>query len=128
MSLEPPQDCGYFIFPDMYMGAEGIFRLCFSLFDIQGMNVSHISSVFTDTFVSYSSHAFPGLAPSTFLSRSFSDQGVRIKIRKEHRVQLKRQTKIKRDIAKLSTGNGLDLLRSEISQSTNTEREPSLGP
>lgn len=107
------QDGAYFIFPDIYIGTEGIFRLCFSLFDIKGMKISHISSIFTDTFMSYSSQSFPGVAPSTFLSRSFSDQGVRIKIRKENRVQLKRQTKIKRDIAKLSTRNSRDLLKTQ---------------
>lgn len=52
--------------------------------------VVHIQSVISDVFTVYSPKAFPGMSESTFLSRSFSDQGVRIRIRKEHRIQMKR--------------------------------------
>lgn len=36
----------------------------------------------------FSSKAFPGMSESTFLSRSFGDQGVRLRIRKEPRTLL----------------------------------------
>ena len=36
----------------------------------------------------FSTKSFPGMNESTFLSRSFGDQGVRLRIRKEARAQL----------------------------------------
>ena len=48
----------------------------------------------------YTTKAFPGMAESTFLSRSFGDQGVRLRIRKEARTQS--VTVIRRSGAKLS--------------------------
>lgn len=36
----------------------------------------------------YAAKNFPGMAESTFLSRSFGDQGVRLRIRKEPRTLL----------------------------------------
>ena len=38
------------------------------------------------TLAVYSARNFPGMAESTFLSRSFGDQGVKLRIRKEPRV------------------------------------------
>ncbi|KAI9226588.1 MAG: velvet factor, partial [Piptocephalis tieghemiana] len=80
------QDGGFFIFPDMSVRIEGHFRLKFSLFQIVGRSVLHLTSIHSDTFRVFSPKAFPGMSESTFLTRSFSDQGVRIRIRKENRV------------------------------------------
>jgi hypothetical protein len=53
--------------------------------------VCFLQSITSDVFQVYSAKQFPGMLDSTFLSRSFSDQGVRIRIRKEHRIKMKRQ-------------------------------------
>ncbi|BFZ57095.1 hypothetical protein PYCC9005_004145 [Savitreella phatthalungensis] len=95
---------GFFIFADISMRLEGVFRLKFSLFEAGaiaggpeasagspsliaggegGREVSHIASVVSQPFQVYSAKTFPGMSHSTLLSRSFSDQGVRIRIRKE---------------------------------------------
>ncbi|OZJ06625.1 hypothetical protein BZG36_00377 [Bifiguratus adelaidae] len=79
-------DGGFFIFPDMSVRMEGVFRLKFSLFDIVDGDVTLIKSIFSEPFTVYSPKQFPGMSESTFLTRSFSDQGVRIRIRKENRV------------------------------------------
>lgn len=42
----------------------------------------------TEILVVYPAKNFPGMAESTFLSRSFGDQGVRLRIRKEPRTLL----------------------------------------
>ncbi|GAA5812341.1 hypothetical protein MFLAVUS_005792 [Mucor flavus] len=42
-------------------------------------------SIVSNIFQVYSPKSFPGMSESTFLTRSFSDQGVRIRIRKEPR-------------------------------------------
>lgn len=47
-------------------------------------------SIVSNPVTVHSSKTFPGMCESTFLSRSFSDQGVRIRIRKDHHVKPKR--------------------------------------
>jgi hypothetical protein len=42
----------------------------------------------SDLTVVYAPKNFPGMSESTFLSRSFGDQGVRLRIRKEPRTLL----------------------------------------
>ncbi|KAI8878287.1 hypothetical protein K501DRAFT_196217 [Backusella circina FSU 941] len=81
-------DGGFFVFGDLSVKLEGQFKLRFSLFEISQTGSNNLKSIYSDVFTVYSSKAFPGILESTFLSRSFSDQGVRIRIRKEHRVQM----------------------------------------
>ncbi|CAG8511622.1 14934_t:CDS:2 [Dentiscutata erythropus] len=81
-------DGGFFVFGDISVRVEGRYRLQFSLFEIIKSEVVHIQSILSDVFDVYSPKTFPGMSESTFLSRSFSDQGVRIRIRKEHRIQM----------------------------------------
>jgi hypothetical protein len=83
-------DGGFFVFGDLSVKVEGEFRLCFSLFEISQYQVTHLQAIKSKVFKVYSSKEFPGMADSTILSRSFGDQGVRIRIRKERRMQLKR--------------------------------------
>ena len=67
---------------------EGQFRLKLTLFEITLNGAVSLKSIFTNGFTVYSAKSFPGVLDSTFLSRSFSDQGARIRIRKEHRNQM----------------------------------------
>ncbi|KAL2050025.1 hypothetical protein ABVK25_009752 [Lepraria finkii] len=83
-------DGGFFVFPDLSVKIEGQFRLRFSLFDMGKTRVHYIKSVMSMPFTVFSHKAFPGLSESTFLSRSFGDQGVKLRIRKEPRVLGKR--------------------------------------
>ncbi|CAG8467318.1 19850_t:CDS:2 [Rhizophagus irregularis] len=69
------KDGGFFVFGDISVRVEGRYRLRFSLFEIIRDEVVHIQSVVSDVFTVYSPKAFPGMSESTFLSRSFSDQG-----------------------------------------------------
>lgn len=90
-------DGGFFVFGDVSVKVEGTFRLKFSLFEVisrtaqtdPGDEVAHLKSVISHPFTVYPNKTFPGMSPSTFLSRSFCDQGVRIRIRKENRMQMK---------------------------------------
>lgn len=81
-------DGGFFVFGDLSVKLEGQFRLKFSMFEISNYSATNLKSVYSNVFQVYPSKTFPGMLESTFLSRSFSDQGVRIRIRKEHRVQM----------------------------------------
>ncbi|CEP17995.1 hypothetical protein [Parasitella parasitica] len=78
-------DGGFFIFSDISVRLEGYYRLKFTLYEIDGSLVNRLCSIVSDVFQVYSPKSFPGMSESTFLTRSFSDQGVRIRIRKEPR-------------------------------------------
>ncbi|KAJ8654053.1 hypothetical protein O0I10_010264 [Lichtheimia ornata] len=104
------KDGGFFIFADISVRHEGFFKLKFTLFKIieqvshvlfslhsrltrkiffsrlyNRTHVYRLCSAFSDAFQVYSPKTFPGMSESTFLTRCFSDQGVRIRIRKETR-------------------------------------------
>ncbi len=79
------QDGGFFVFGDLSCKVEGKFRLLFTLYQMQKMECVHITSIVSDIFQVYPTKSFPGLAESTFLTRSFSDQGVRLRLRKDSR-------------------------------------------
>ncbi|KAK9484162.1 velvet factor-domain-containing protein [Lipomyces starkeyi] len=75
---------GYFVFGDLSIKLEGKFRLQFNLFEmLDGAQVEFITSTISDVFTVYSSRQYPGVLESTSLSRQFSDQGVRLRLRKE---------------------------------------------
>ncbi|KAI8364222.1 velvet factor-domain-containing protein [Blakeslea trispora] len=78
-------DAGFFVFPDLSVRMEGSYRLKLSLFEIIGKEVFHCRSIISNKFFVYSAKKFPGMEESTFLSRSFADQGLKIRIRKELR-------------------------------------------
>ncbi|KAJ1978464.1 hypothetical protein H4R34_003196 [Dimargaris verticillata] len=84
-------DGGFFVFPDISVKVEGEYRLRFCLYELVDSTVMYLGSEFSDVFTVYPAKKFPGMAESTFLSRSFSDQGVRIRIRKEHRLKFSRR-------------------------------------
>ncbi|KAK9383920.1 velvet factor-domain-containing protein [Kockiozyma suomiensis] len=80
---EDDREGGYFVFGDISVKLEGRFRLQFSLFEMLDSQVEFITSIMTDVFTVYSAKQFPGVLESTALSRQFSDQGVRLRLRKE---------------------------------------------
>ncbi|OOF98159.1 hypothetical protein ASPCADRAFT_164473 [Aspergillus carbonarius ITEM 5010] len=83
-------DGGFFVWGDLSVKIEGDFRLKFTLFEMRKDIVTHLKSIITDRFTVYPPKSFPGMAESTFLSRSFADQGVKLRIRKEPRTLIKR--------------------------------------
>ncbi|KAF9932430.1 hypothetical protein BGZ67_004744 [Mortierella alpina] len=83
-------DGGFFVFGDMSVRIEGRFCLRFTLFELIEGQVVHVMTSTSNPLTVYSGKMFPGMSESTFLSRSFSDQGVRIRIRKDHHVKPKK--------------------------------------
>ncbi|KAE8392073.1 velvet factor-domain-containing protein [Aspergillus alliaceus] len=83
-------DGGFFVFGDLSVKIEGEFRLKFTLFEMRKDVVTHLKSIISDRFTVSPPKSFPGMAESTFLSRSFADQGVKLRIRKEPRTLIKR--------------------------------------
>lgn len=81
-------DGGFFVFGDLSVRVEGTFRLQFTLYEVRDKEVAYINSVSSGPFNVYASKNWPGMAESTFLTRSFSDQGVRLRLRKEPRSRL----------------------------------------
>ncbi|KAG2226433.1 hypothetical protein INT45_000601 [Circinella minor] len=80
-------DGGFFVFGDLSVRKEGNYKLHFSLFEIVEGVVQNGKTVLSDIFSVYATKNFPGPLETTFLSRIFSDQGVKIRIRKENRLQ-----------------------------------------
>lgn len=78
---------GFFVFGDLSVKCEGTYRLEFTLFELKMPDkwCWYLASVRSDPFTVYAQKYFPGMAESTFLTRSFSDQGVRLRLRKDSR-------------------------------------------
>ncbi|KAL3479880.1 velvet factor-domain-containing protein [Aspergillus californicus] len=83
-------DGGFFVWGDLSIKIEGDFRLKFTLFEMRKTDIWYLKSVISDVFTVSPPKSFPGMAESTFLSRSFADQGVKLRIRKEPRTLIKR--------------------------------------
>ncbi|KAL4919997.1 velvet factor-domain-containing protein [Aspergillus aurantiobrunneus] len=83
-------DGGFFVWGDLSIKIEGDFRLKFTLFEMRKAEVACLKSILSDRFTVSPPKSFPGMAESTFLSRSFADQGVKLRIRKEPRTLIKR--------------------------------------
>lgn len=81
------RDGGFFIFGDVSVMVQGRFRLHFSLYEMQNNNsvAVFLGTVDSQPFEVLPAKDFKGMAESTVLSRSFSDQGVRLRLRKEPR-------------------------------------------
>ena len=79
------QDGGFFVFGDLSVKTEGRFRLKFTLYEVSNGEVSQLGEIISRVFEVYSPKVFPGMEESTFLTRSFSDQGVRLRLRKDSR-------------------------------------------
>lgn len=80
----------FFVFGDVSIREPGTWRLRFTLHDIpfgqlDDMRCVQLCSVYTSSFSVLQGKDFKGLAESTELTRKFSDQGVRLRLRKEQR-------------------------------------------
>ncbi|KAI7872133.1 velvet factor-domain-containing protein [Spinellus fusiger] len=84
-------DGGFFVFGDLAVKKEGHYRLHFSLFEIMDGISYNRKTILSDPFTVYLPKLFLGSTEVTFLSRTFSDQGVKMRIRKEHRVQSRKR-------------------------------------
>ncbi|KAL2265682.1 hypothetical protein VTJ83DRAFT_6782 [Remersonia thermophila] len=108
--LDRPQEAGYFLFPDLSVRHEGRYKLTFNLYEetkedkdkdkddsesqplstvdpITGGSFDFRMEVKSQDFTVYSAKKFPGLGTSTNLSRVISDQGCRVRIRREVRMR-----------------------------------------
>ncbi|KAI8993334.1 velvet factor-domain-containing protein [Pilobolus umbonatus] len=77
------KDGAFFVFSDISVRTEGIYRLRMCLFDIRQSTVNYNISVTTNPFTVYSAKTFPGMYRSCLLVQSFARQGLKIRIRKE---------------------------------------------
>ncbi|KUJ21770.1 uncharacterized protein LY89DRAFT_664936 [Mollisia scopiformis] len=84
-------DGAFFVFGDLSVKVEGQFRLQFNLYQMRDEHCYHIATVTSDSFTVHSAKNFTGMAESTFLTRTFSDQGVRLRLRKEPRTLLRKR-------------------------------------
>ncbi|CAG8616337.1 18586_t:CDS:2, partial [Acaulospora morrowiae] len=118
-------DAGFFVFPDLSVRMEGTYRLKLSLFEIIGREVYHCKSIFSDIFVVYSAKRFPGMEESTFLSRSFADQGLKIRIRKEIRIRRRLAKRKELEPIDISDPNRMKRARGDGKNDDNESRDSS---
>jgi len=114
--LDRPTPAGYFIFPDLSVRHEGLYRLSFSLFEelkeskdadaeppegsppkrdkllssnpmAPQAHVHFRLEVKSKPFAVFSAKKFPGLSESTPLSRTVAEQGCRVRIRRDVRMR-----------------------------------------
>ncbi|KAI1324361.1 hypothetical protein F5Y16DRAFT_308313 [Xylariaceae sp. FL0255] len=93
------QEGAFFVFGDLTIRREGTYCLRFDLLQMEfGMSsdpdsLVTVTSVTSNPFRVYSQKTFPKQHKneSTFLTRSFSDQGVRLRVRKDSRLSLNRK-------------------------------------
>ncbi|KAL4873724.1 velvet factor-domain-containing protein [Aspergillus spectabilis] len=109
--LDRPEQAGYFIFPDLSVRHEGVYRLSFHLFEqtkdpknaTQGTQplpppvpgklsapqqfLDFRLEVLSTPFTVFSAKKFPGLTTSTRLSCDIADQGCRVRIRRDVRMR-----------------------------------------
>ncbi|QDS75032.1 hypothetical protein FKW77_006059 [Venturia effusa] len=97
-------DGAYFVFGDVSCKETGMHRLKFCLYDLhkETKEAHFLGTITSDTFNVVQSKDFHGLEESTYLSRAFSDQGVRLRLRKEPRTRQHGSTK-----RSYSTYNGM---------------------
>ncbi|EQK99707.1 VosA [Ophiocordyceps sinensis CO18] len=78
---------GFFVFGDLSVKREGRFRLRFTLYERDESSSSpsfyFVSELITNVFTVFSTKLFPGMADSTQLTRTFSNQGVKVRLRKD---------------------------------------------
>ncbi|KAJ6440569.1 velvet factor [Purpureocillium lavendulum] len=78
---------GFFIFGDLSVKREGRFRLLFTLYERDHHSAipsfNYVSELVTNTFTVYSTKRFPGMTGTTPLTRVFSDQGVKVRLRRD---------------------------------------------
>ena len=83
------RDGAFFIFGDLSIKVEGIFKLRFSLFDIHEGQVIYITSVESIPFRAATNYA--GASESTPLTRKFCNQGMRLRLRNPARILPKKR-------------------------------------
>jgi hypothetical protein len=86
------KDGGFFVFGDISVRIQGSFRLYFTMYEFQPSQgeFQFLGSQTSEKFDVVLPKDFKGLEESTYLSRAFSDQGVRLRLRKEARGMMKR--------------------------------------
>lgn len=91
------QAAAFFVFSNLNVRSEGSYCLRFDVFGRSRMNVSNVAHCFSDVFTVYSAKRFPGMSNSTELSKTFSDQGLKIRIRKDIRIRKKPRLGLEND-------------------------------
>lgn len=73
----------FFIFGDISVKIEGRFRLQFNLYEMRNYTCHHMLSIRSNIFQVHGPKEWPGMLESSSLTRGFSEQGVRLRLRKE---------------------------------------------
>jgi hypothetical protein len=120
---------GFFVFGDLSVKCEGRYRLEFTLYELRlaEMGCFMLAITQSEPFTVYAQKFFPGMAESTFLTRSFSDQGVRLRLRKDSRsITTRKRNSTVADFARQYSRHDQDQTRMEAVRA-NSISEASMG-
>ncbi|KAK1589835.1 velvet factor-domain-containing protein [Colletotrichum navitas] len=87
-------DAGYFVFGDLSVKYEGCFKLQFVLYEMRRTEVVMCTTATSSAFQVHTQRTFPGMAESTYLTRHLSDQGCRLRLRKDSRQATNRKRQL----------------------------------
>ncbi|OHW93688.1 developmental regulator [Colletotrichum incanum] len=87
-------DAGYFVFGDLSVKFEGCFRLQFVLYEMRRTEAVLCTTATSEAFQVHTQRTFPGMAESTYLTRHLSDQGCRLRLRKDSRQATNRKRQL----------------------------------
>ncbi|KAK2005755.1 hypothetical protein LZ32DRAFT_128918 [Colletotrichum eremochloae] len=117
-------DTGYFVFGDLSVKFEGHFKLQFVLYEMRGSEFIMCTTVESDPFQVHSQRTFPGMAESTYLTRHLSDQGCRLRLRKDSRQATNRKRQLNYSIeAERARTTGSPPKRQRVDSSSNLPHE-----
>jgi hypothetical protein len=88
---EADQEGAYCVFGDLSVKLEGTFKLQFSLYDLRDTECTYVKSIESAPFIVQQAKQWAGMAESTALTRKFSNQGVRLRLRKSPRTLLRKR-------------------------------------
>lgn len=103
---------GFFVFGDLSVKQEGRYRLRFTLYE---RDQSHptpsfcfVGELITNVFTVFPAKLFPGMTDSTALTRTFSDQGVKVRLRKDSSTMAARKRSRQANESSTATNSLLD--------------------
>lgn len=81
-------DVSFFVFPNISIKYEGVFRIHFELYDLVNDVISKVCSISSDSFIVSHADKFPGWEKTTPLTHLLSSQGVKVNLRKRNHVTI----------------------------------------
>lgn len=78
---------GVFVFPDLSVRHDGLYRLCFHVYEVEEGEIILRGIAISNTFRVYAAKEFPGMADSTQFTELLKNHGLRVRVAKTLRAK-----------------------------------------